>query len=173
MILMAAAAGALGVVQPGCSHSSGATASNPPLAQPVETSKATFAEAYAAVEKGEARAAQSGDFLVQRGSDGKIEVINTAASASAGQSVQDNWITAKLLSAYAVEGYKSTRLHVGTKNGVVTLGGTLDSEDEVRRTVNRALRIKGVRAVKSELVYPTTRPGGETFVPSESAPPQH
>jgi hyperosmotically inducible protein len=175
-ILAAAAAGALGVAGLGCGHPSAATATSPPVAQaqPVETSKASFADAFHAVEKGEVSSARSGDYVVQRGADGNIEVINLARSSSATQKVQDSWITTKLLSAYSFEpGFKVSRIHIDTNNGVVTLAGTLDSQEDARRAVNRALGIKGVRAVKSQLAYPTARPPSETYVPSESAPPQN
>ena len=76
---------------------------------------------------------------------------NTDMSAkSSQQPVTDTWITTKVKSELATtEGIKSGDISVTTKNGLVTLSGTVNSKAQVQKSVAVAKAVKGVRDVDS------------------------
>jgi hyperosmotically inducible protein len=76
---------------------------------------------------------------------------NTDTSAkSSQQPVTDTWITTKVKSELATtEGIKSGDISVTTKNGLVTLSGTVSSKAQVQKSVAVAKAVKGVRDVDS------------------------
>jgi hypothetical protein len=162
---MALAGGALFGV--GCAHEYQATAYKQP--EKVQLNTPEFDRAYREVAEGRVNAAQSGDYLIEKDAQGKVEVLNTAKSY-ASEVAKDSWITTKVTSDFATDRY-TRGLHVTTDNGVVTLDGTVDNPDMARHAVSRALEIKGVRAVKSNLMYPMGPSGSQTFIPQQ-APPQ-
>ena len=76
---------------------------------------------------------------------------NTDTSAkSSQQPVTDTWITTKVKSELATtEGIKSGDISVTTKNGLVTLSGTVSSKAQVQKSIAVAKAVKGVRDVDS------------------------
>ena len=76
---------------------------------------------------------------------------NTDTSAkSSQQPVTDTWITTKVKSELATtEGIKSGDISVTTKNGLVTLSGTVNSKAQVQKSIAVAKAVKGVRDVDS------------------------
>jgi hyperosmotically inducible protein len=74
---------------------------------------------------------------------------DTSAKSSE-QPVTDTWITTKVKSELATtEGIKSGDISVTTKNGLVTLSGTVNSKAQVQKSVAVAKAVKGVRDVDS------------------------
>ncbi len=74
---------------------------------------------------------------------------DTSAKSSE-QPVTDTWITTKVKSELATtEGIKSGDISVTTKNGLVTLSGTVSSKAQVQKSVALAKAVKGVRDVDS------------------------
>lgn len=53
------------------------------------------------------------------------------------------------------------KINVETDECVVTLNGCVDSKDQIKRARNLARRVKGVHAVKSNLVVCPAEAGGE------------
>jgi hyperosmotically inducible protein len=76
---------------------------------------------------------------------------NTDTSAkSSQQPVSDTWITTKVKTELATtEGIKSGDISVTTKNGLVTLSGTVSSKAQVQKSIAVAKAVKGVRDVDS------------------------
>ena len=76
---------------------------------------------------------------------------NTDTSAkSSQQPVSDTWITTKVKSELATtDGIKSGDISVTTKNGLVTLSGTVNSKAQVQKSIAVAKAVKGVRDVDS------------------------
>ena len=69
-------------------------------------------------------------------------------SSSAGEAVNDAWITTKVKSELATtKGVKSMDVTVRTTDGVVTLTGVLASKTDVRKAVAAAKSVKGVKDV--------------------------
>jgi hyperosmotically inducible protein len=72
------------------------------------------------------------------------------SSKSSQQPVTDTWITTKVKSELATtDGIKSGDISVTTKNGLVTLSGTVASKAQVQKSVAVAKAVKGVRNVDS------------------------
>lgn len=66
-------------------------------------------------------------------------------SASAGQAVDDAWITAKVKSTIATtDGVSASRVSVSTANGVVTLTGVVPNQNMADRAIAVTRTIKGV-----------------------------
>jgi osmotically-inducible protein OsmY len=79
-----------------------------------------------------------------------------SAAQSTGEYASDSWITTKIKSQYGVnKEVKANRINVDTNDGIVTLKGVVDSPNEAQEAIRQALNIKGVRAVRSELRFPT------------------
>lgn len=72
------------------------------------------------------------------------------SAKSSQQPVTDTWITTKVKSELATtEGIKSGDISVTTKNGLVTLSGTVNSKAQVQKSVAVTKAVKGVRSVDS------------------------
>ena len=72
---------------------------------------------------------------------------DTSAKSSE-QPVSDTWITTKVKAELATtEGVKSGDISVTTKNGLVTLSGTVNSKAQVQKSIAAAKSVKGVRDV--------------------------
>jgi hyperosmotically inducible protein len=66
-------------------------------------------------------------------------------------SVDDAAITGKVKSALMAEpGIRSMKIDVDTKNGVVTLNGTVDTQDQKNRAMQVAQNVSGVKSVVSD-----------------------
>lgn len=73
-------------------------------------------------------------------------------TADASEQMDDTWITTKVKADLLVtEDAPGTAIDVDTKNGVVTLTGTVESQAEADKAVSVAKGIKGVTDVKSKL----------------------
>jgi len=72
------------------------------------------------------------------------------SAKSSEQPVTDTWITTKVKTELATtEGIKSGDISVTTKNGLVTLTGTVNSKAQVQKAVAVAKAVKGVHDVDS------------------------
>jgi hypothetical protein len=72
-------------------------------------------------------------------------------TSKAGASGQDAWITTKVKSELASEGFDPLRVHVDTDTKTVTLSGTVDSSARAEKAVHLAQAVTGVVAVKNHL----------------------
>lgn len=62
--------------------------------------------------------------------------------------VTDTWITTKVKAELATtDGVKSTDVEVKTTNGIVALRGTLATETAIRKAIDVAKSVKGVKQV--------------------------
>jgi len=73
------------------------------------------------------------------------------ATNKAGAGGQDAWITTKVKSQLASEGFDPLHVHVDKDAKVVTLSGTVDSAKKAEQAVSVARTIEGVAAVKNHL----------------------
>lgn len=85
-------------------------------------------------------------------------VLGLAGCASSGTGqktgayVDDAWITTKVKSEMVADSdVKAHKIDVDTKNGVVTLTGTVESWQEASKAADIARGIKGVTAVENDL----------------------
>ena len=70
------------------------------------------------------------------------------SAKSSQQPASDTWITTKVKAELATtEGIKSGDISVTTKNGLVTLSGTVNSKAQVQKSIALAKSVKGVRDV--------------------------
>ncbi len=73
-----------------------------------------------------------------------------SADAESKQPGTDALITSKVKTKLAMtQGVPSTRIEVTTRNGTVSLSGTVDDKDPLQKTVIAAQSVKGVREVNS------------------------
>jgi hypothetical protein len=76
----------------------------------------------------------------------------TTADRSAGQTIDDAGITAKVKTALAAEkDVRAIGINVDTVQGNVTLTGRVASQDEAERVLQVARGVEGVKAVDSKL----------------------
>jgi hyperosmotically inducible protein len=69
----------------------------------------------------------------------------------AGDAVSDTWITTKVKSSLLAEdATPGMAIEVETKDGVVSLSGTVATEAEREMAVNKAKAVKGVRDVSAD-----------------------
>ena len=77
--------------------------------------------------------------------------MQSTTDTSVGTKVSDTWITTKVKSDFATtDGVDVTAVSVDTRNGVVTLSGTVDSQAEKRTAIRAAKSIEGVKAVRAD-----------------------
>jgi len=94
------------------------------------------------------RASQSVASATDRAANATDRATTKAAAA-----VDDTAITTKVKAAVMAEpGLKTLDINVDTKNGVVTLAGTVNSPDLKQRAVTLAQQVEGVRSVSDQLV---------------------
>lgn len=83
----------------------------------------------------------------------RIASATDRATTKAAAAVDDSAITTKVKAAVMAEpGLKSLDINVETRNGVVTLAGTVQSPDLKQRAVTLAQQVEGVRSVSDRLV---------------------
>lgn len=84
---------------------------------------------------------------------GSLIIGNVALAAeSAGQKVDDSWITTKVKSDLAKDSATpASKIHVNTKAGVVVLTGQVASKAEKDKAEADARSVKGVVAVENQL----------------------
>ncbi|MCQ4265162.1 osmY [Stutzerimonas stutzeri] len=83
----------------------------------------------------------------------KTDTVMLAANTmdDAGDAVSDTWITTKVKSTLLAEGATpGMDIEVETKDGVVSLSGTVATEAEKEVAVSKAKGIKGVRDVAAD-----------------------
>jgi len=81
----------------------------------------------------------------------KSEPQNRPAT-EAGEAITDTWITTKVKTdLLATQDVSGTNIKVDTKNGVVTLTGSVKSKAEADKAMSVARAIKGVTKVESKL----------------------
>jgi osmotically-inducible protein OsmY len=162
-------AGALVAI--GCSHEERTTGTTA-----MSEAKGDFASAYDAVKSGTERTATAGKYALKDAGQGVVRVTDKSKEAlgKSGEWAEDNWITTKIKSKYAVDkDVKMTRVHVDTDHGVVRLSGVVESPFQAQKAIQDALEIKGVVAVDSNLQYPTGRQAPQIYTPKkpEELPP--
>lgn len=75
-----------------------------------------------------------------------------AAASGMGQAASDTWITTKIkLRLMAEPGLSPMRVNVDTRNGIVTLFGTVGTEPTKRSAEAQAKQVQGVQRVENEL----------------------
>jgi osmotically-inducible protein OsmY len=78
---------------------------------------------------------------------------STAKQESTGQYVDDAAIATKVKAAFAEDPQvKATQVKVETYKGIVQLSGFVDSRASADRAVQLAREVKGVQAVKNDMV---------------------
>lgn len=83
------------------------------------------------------------------------------------QPVDDETLVARVRSeALRDERFKAGEIHLDAFQGCVTLRGQLEHPDDIRRLVERAKRVEGVREVRSYLHLPGTTPPNKAQVHS-------
>lgn len=72
--------------------------------------------------------------------------------------IDDTWITTKIQSKYFLDSeVKGRDINVDTRNGIVTLKGTVDSEAEKQAAAAIAQETEGVKKVNNQLAVDTTK----------------
>ena len=87
----------------------------------------------------------------------QVAATTDRATAKAAVAIDDAAITTKVKSAvFAEPGLKTLQIGVDTKDGVVTLSGTVDSPIMKDRAMQIAEHVEGVRSVVDNLAIKTT-----------------
>jgi osmotically-inducible protein OsmY len=87
----------------------------------------------------------------------QVAAATDRATAKAAAAVDDSVITTKVKTAVLAEpGLKSLQIDVDTKNGVVTLSGTVDNAAMKDRAYQIAQNVTGVRSVVDNLAVKTS-----------------
>jgi len=97
----------------------------------------------------------------QQASNDARQATNTArnevsnAASNAGRAVDDASLTARVKSVLLADNQvKGTKINVDTSNGVVTLGGNVESAREKARAEQLAQQVDGVKQVRNNLSAP-------------------
>ena len=106
----------------------------------------------AACEKQNPGPAESAGKNIDRTMDQAGQKIGNAAD-KAGVAIDDTEITAKIKAAFMAEsGLKTLQISVDTVKGVVTLSGSVDTQQHSDTAKAMASAVSGVNSVKNELV---------------------
>ncbi len=90
---------------------------------------------------------------IERAADATPGNVDQSNVEQAGKALDDAAVTAKVKSALIAEpNLKSTTINVDTTAGVVTLKGTIDSQDTRQKAEQIATTVEGVRSVRNELI---------------------
>ena len=77
----------------------------------------------------------------------------TTATTTAGAKIDDAAITTKVKAALMAEpGLRSLEINVDTRDNIVTLNGTVDSQEKKQRAMQLAQGVEGVKSVSDNLV---------------------
>jgi osmotically-inducible protein OsmY len=91
-------------------------------------------------------------FVAAGGVGAEAGYIATQKEQSAGEVIDDQWITAKIKTKFIADpDLKAFQINVDTENGVVTLRGSVGSKDEVEKALLSARNTKGVKKVIDKL----------------------
>ena len=75
-----------------------------------------------------------------------------------GEALSDTAITTKVKGAILAEPDLSVlQIRVNTKDGVVTITGAIDSQDDIDKTLTIVRSVAGVKSIKNQLVLVTTK----------------
>lgn len=84
---------------------------------------------------------------------GAMTSSTTAATTSASDRIDDAAITTKVKAALMAEpGLRSLEIDVDTRDNIVTLNGTVDSQEKKQRAMQLAQGVQGVKSVSDNLV---------------------
>jgi hyperosmotically inducible periplasmic protein len=87
----------------------------------------------------------------------KMSAAADTASAKAAASIDDGTTTVKVKTALLTDpALKPSQISVGTQDGVVTLAGTVDSQELKERAAHIAQSVSGVKSVVDNLTIKTT-----------------
>jgi hyperosmotically inducible protein len=87
----------------------------------------------------------------------KMSAAADSAAARAAASIDDGTITVKVKGAILTDpALKPLQINVGTKDGVVTLAGAVDSQELKERAAQIAQSVSGVKSVVDNLTIKTT-----------------
>lgn len=90
----------------------------------------------------------------------EVRTEGREATATAGQVVDNAALTTRVKSKLlADDQVKGTQINVDSENGVVTLTGTVDNPDHVRRAEELARQVDGVQRVQNNLAAGNAAPG--------------
>ena len=96
-------------------------------------------------------ASTTGDKMANSASTAGDKMATTAQKA--GDKVDDAAITTKVKTALMAEpGLRSLEINVDTRDNVVTLNGTVDSQEKKQRAMQIAQGVEGVKSVSDNLV---------------------
>jgi hypothetical protein len=133
-----------------CTRDSERSAPPPPGSSPIDDDVRGVAKATEKTAKDIGHATSE---LADKAGKGLDEATNRAGAKG-----QDAWITTKVKSELAREGFDPLHVHVDTDEKVVTLSGTVESAAKAQSAVNLARAVTGVLAVKDHLfVKPAAR----------------
>lgn len=80
------------------------------------------------------------------------------ASVRVGEAMEDGALTAKIKSKMALDDHvKALNINIDTVDGVVSLSGTVQSQDERERAVRLARETDGVKEVRDSLVVQASK----------------
>jgi osmotically-inducible protein OsmY len=102
---------------------------------------------------------------IARGTDGVTDVrdrltVGRESNDTAAMTQPDAWITAKIQAQYFMDAdVKGRDINVDTRDGAVTLRGTIDSEAERRQALMIARNTDGVRSVDDQLTIGAAQAG--------------
>ncbi|MBI4378500.1 MAG: BON domain-containing protein [Nitrospinae bacterium] len=92
-------------------------------------------------------------FAVVGGAGVETGYIAGQKDQTAGEVVDDQWITTKIKSKFIADpDISAFKINVDTENGVVTLKGKVNSEGEAEKAVLIAKNTKGVKKVVNKIV---------------------
>jgi hypothetical protein len=98
----------------------------------------------------------------------EVRTEGREATATVGQAVDNATLTTRVKSKLlADDQVKGTQINVDSNNGVVTLTGTVDNPDHVRRAEELARDVDGVQRVENNLAAGNAAPG---MVPGTQPP---
>jgi len=82
-----------------------------------------------------------------------VACASTPKQESAGEYIDDSVITTKVKSLLAGDAFlKSFQISVETYKGIVQLSGFVDSQTTVKKAVQIARSVRGVKSVKNDLI---------------------
>lgn len=93
--------------------------------------------------------ATTNNYGAQNGDNGYMQ----AGSGDSQSPVSDTWITTKVRTKlHTINGLDNSDISVETNNGIVTLSGRVNSQDQVNTAVSAIKTIKGVKDVNTSML---------------------
>lgn len=109
-----------------------------------------------AADKVEDKAKKAGEKIEEKAEKAGDKTKSMAKEAKTG--ISDSWLTAKTkIALYADDRVKGRQINVDTSNAVVTLRGTVDSDEAKSAAGEVAKGIEGMKSVKNDLGWPRVR----------------